>query len=300
MTPQIAAFLEMMAVERDASPHTLAAYGRDLADAESALTSDGGLMQAPAEAVEAWFADLSRLGLSAATAARRRSSVRQFYRFALAEGWRTDDPSRRLDAPKQGRPLPKSLSRDEIDRLLAAAAARDAAAGLRLVALVELAYASGLRVSELLGLKVEAVRRDPAYLIVRGKGGKERLAPLNPAARTALKAWLTARDARRKPETPDSPWLFPSSGRSGHLTPRRFAQLLDEAAVAAGLDPARVSPHVLRHAFATHLLEGGADLRVVQTLLGHADIATTQIYTHVATDRLAQVVQQNHPLARDE
>ena len=300
MTPQIEAFLEMMAVERDASPHTLAAYGRDLADAESALTSDGGLMQAPAEAVEAWFADLSRLGLSAATAARRRSSVRQFYRFALAEGWRTDDPSRRLDAPKQGRPLPKSLSRDEIDRLLAAAADRDAAAGLRLVALVELAYASGLRVSELLGLKVEAVRRDPAYLIVRGKGGKERLAPLNPAARTALKAWLTARDARRKPETPDSPWLFPSSGRSGHLTPRRFAQLLDEAAVAAGLDPARVSPHVLRHAFATHLLEGGADLRVVQTLLGHADIATTQIYTHVATDRLAQVVHQNHPLARDE
>ena len=300
MTPQIEAFLEMMAVERDASPHTLAAYGRDLADAEAALSSDGGLMQAPAEAVEAWFADLSRRGLSAATAARRRSSVRQFYRFALAEGWRTDDPSRRLDAPKQGRPLPKSLSRDEIDRLLAAAADRDAAAGLRLVALVELAYASGLRVSELLGLKVEAVRRDPAYLIVRGKGGKERLAPLNPAARTALKAWLTARDARRKPETPDSPWLFPSSGRSGHLTPRRFAQLLDEAAVAAGLDPARVSPHVLRHAFATHLLEGGADLRVVQTLLGHADIATTQIYTHVATDRLAQVVQQNHPLARDE
>jgi integrase/recombinase XerD len=300
MTPQIEAFLEMMAVERDASPHTLAAYGRDLADAEAALSSDGGLMQAPAEAVEAWFADLSRRGLSAATAARRRSSVRQFYRFALAEGWRTDDPSRRLDAPRQGRPLPRSLSRDEIDRLLAAAAARDAAAGLRLVALVELAYASGLRVSELLGLKVEAVRRDPAYLIVRGKGGKERLAPLNPAARTALKAWLTARDARRKPETPDSPWLFPSSGRSGHLTPRRFAQLLDEAAVTAGLDPARVSPHVLRHAFATHLLEGGADLRVVQTLLGHADIATTQIYTHVATDRLAQVVQQNHPLARDE
>jgi integrase/recombinase XerD len=300
MTPQIEAFLEMMAVERDASPHTLAAYGRDLADAESALTSDGGLMQAPAEAVETWFADLSRRGLSAATAARRRSSVRQFYRFALAEGWRADDPSRRLDAPRQGRPLPKSLSRDEIDRLLAAAAARDAAAGLRLVALVEMAYASGLRVSELLGLKVEAVRRDPAYLIVRGKGGKERLAPLNPAARAALKAWLTARDARRKPETPDSPWLFPSSGRSGHLTPRRFAQLLDEAAVTAGLDPARVSPHVLRHAFATHLLEGGADLRVVQTLLGHADIATTQIYTHVATDRLAQVVQQNHPLARDE
>ncbi len=300
MTPQIEAFLEMMAVERDASPHTLSAYGRDLSDAETALSDAGGLMKADAEALEAWFADLSRRGLSAATAARRRSSARQFYRFALAEGWRTDDPSRRLDAPRQGRPLPKLLSRDEIDRLLAASAARDAAAGLRLVALVEMAYASGLRVSELLGLKIDAVRRDPAYLIVRGKGGKERLAPLNTAAREAIKAWLTARDARRKPEAPDSPWLFPSSGRSGHLTPRRFAQLLDEAAVVAGIDPARVSPHVLRHAFATHLLEGGADLRVVQTLLGHADIATTQIYTHVATDRLAQVVQQNHPLARDD
>ncbi|WP_295195980.1 site-specific tyrosine recombinase XerD [uncultured Brevundimonas sp.] len=300
MTPQIEAFLEMMAVERDASPHTLSAYGRDLADAEMALSDAGGLMKADAEAVEAWFADLSRRGLSAATAARRRSSARQFYRFALAEGWRIDDPSRRLDAPKQGRSLPKVLSRAEIDALLAASAARDAAAGLRLVALVEMAYASGLRVSELLGLKVEAVRRDPAYLIVRGKGGKDRLAPLNAAAREAIKAWLVARDARRKPEAPDSPWLFPSSGRTGHLTPRRFAQLLDEAAITAGIDPARVSPHVLRHAFATHLLEGGADLRVVQTLLGHVDIATTQIYTHVATDRLAQVVQQNHPLARDD
>ena len=300
MTPQIEAFLEMMAVERDASPHTLSAYGRDLADAEMALSNAGGLMKADAEAVEAWFADLSRRGLSAATAARRRSSARQFYRFALAEGWRTDDPSRRLDAPKQGRSLPKVLSRAEIDALLAASAARDAAAGLRLVALVEMAYASGLRVSELLGLKVEAVRRDPAYLIVRGKGGKERLAPLNAAAREAIKAWLVVRDAKRRPEAPDSPWLFPSSGRTGHLTPRRFAQLLDEAAITAGIDPARVSPHVLRHAFATHLLEGGADLRVVQTLLGHVDIATTQIYTHVATDRLAQVVQQNHPLARDD
>ena len=297
MTPQIEAFLEMMAVERDASPHTLAAYARDLADAEMAT---GGLMHADAEGLEAWFADLYRRGLSAATAARRRSAVRQFYRFALAEGWRTDDPSRRLDAPKQGRALPKVLSRDEIDRLLQAAARKDAAAGLRLVALVELAYASGLRVSELLALRVEAVRRDPAYLIVRGKGGKERLAPLNGAAREAVKTWLAARDAKRTPEAPDSPWLFPSSGKTGHLTPRRFAQLLDEAAVASGLDPARVSPHVLRHAFATHLLEGGADLRVVQTLLGHADIATTQIYTHVATDRLTQVVQQNHPLARDD
>ncbi|MBB4799498.1 integrase/recombinase XerD [Brevundimonas bullata] len=300
MTPQVEAFLEMMAVERDASPHTLSAYGRDLADAEAWLSDAGGLMGANEAALEAWFADLSRRGLSAATAARRRSSVRQFYRFALGEGWRTDDPSRRIDAPKQGRSLPKTLSRDEIEALLTAAGAADSAAGLRLVALVEMAYASGLRVSELLALKVEAVRRDPAYLIVRGKGGKERLAPLNTAAREAIKAWLTARDAARSPKAPDSAWLFPSHGKTGHLTPRRFAQLLDQAAIAANIDPARVSPHVLRHAFATHLLEGGADLRVVQTLLGHVDISTTQIYTHVATDRLSQVVHSKHPLAKDD
>ncbi|KPF82280.1 recombinase XerD [Brevundimonas sp. AAP58] len=297
-TPQVEAFLEMMAVERDASPHTLSAYARDLADAEASL--EKGLLGADAEAVETWFAGLSTRGLSAATAARRRSAVRQFYRFCLSEGWRSDDPSRRLDAPKQGRRLPRTLSRDEVERLLKASAARDGAAGLRLIALVELAYASGLRVSELLALRVEAVRRDPAYLIVRGKGGKERLAPLNASAREAVKAWLMARDAKRPEKQADSPWLFPSTGASGHLTPRRFAQLLDQAAIDAGIDPARTSPHVLRHAFATHLLEGGADLRVVQTLLGHADIATTQIYTHVATDRLKQVIAAHHPLARDE
>ena len=297
-TPQVEAFLEMMAVERDASPHTLSAYGRDLADAEAGIA--GGLLLADEAGVEAWYADLGRRGLSPATQARRRSAVRQFYRFALGEGWRQDDPSRRLDAPKQGRSLPKTLSRNEVERLLAAASVGDGAAGLRLVALVELAYASGLRVSELLGLRVEAVRRDPAFLIVRGKGGKERLAPLNASAREAVKAWLVARDAARPDKAPDSPWLFPSASAKGHLTPRRFAQLLDQAALEAGIDPTRVSPHVLRHAFATHLLEGGADLRVVQTLLGHADIATTQIYTHVATDRLAQVVRDKHPLARDE
>ena len=297
-TPQVEAFLEMMAVERDASPHTLSAYGRDLADAEAGIA--GGLMRGDEAGVEAWFADLGRRGLSPATQARRRSAVRQFYRFALGEGWRADDPSRRLDAPKQGRSLPRTLSGEEIERLLQAAALHDGAAGVRMVALVELAYASGLRVSELLGLKLVAVRRDPAFLIVRGKGGKERLAPLNAPAREAVKAWLIARDAARPEKAPDSPWLFPSASAKGHLTPRRFAQLLDQAAIDAGIDPARVSPHVLRHAFATHLLEGGADLRVVQTLLGHADIATTQIYTHVATDRLARVVRDKHPLARDD
>ncbi len=303
-SPQIEAFLEMMAVERDASPHTLSAYARDLADAEAGVGS-GGLVSADEAAVEAWFSGLATRGLSAATAARRRSSVRQFYRFALGEGWRSDDPSRRLDAPKQGRSLPKVLSRAEVEALLAAVAAQDTAGAVRMLALVEMAYASGLRVSELLALKIEAVRRDPAWLVVRGKGGKERLAPLNDAARTAVKAWLDVRESRRKPLPsgalpPDGPWLFPSNGATGHLTPRRFAQILDQAAVEAGIDPARVSPHVLRHAFATHLLEGGADLRVVQTLLGHADIATTQIYTHVATDRLTQVVTRHHPLARDD
>ncbi len=289
----------MMAVERDASPHTLSAYARDLADAEAHL-APAGLMKADEGAVEAWFADLGRRGLSAATQARRRSAVRQFCRFALAEGWRSDDPSRRLDAPRQGRALPKVLSRDEIERLLSSAETVEGHGALRLKALMELTYASGMRVSELLALKVEAVRRDPAFLIIKGKGGKERLAPLNTTAREAVKDWLSARDAARKPERPDSAWLFPSHGRSGHLTPRRFAQLLDQAAIRANIDPARVSPHVLRHAFATHLLEGGADLRIVQTLLGHADISTTQIYTHVAIDRLAETVRAHHPLARDD
>ena len=295
MTPQIEAFLEMMAVERDASPHTLSAYARDLADAEAAC---GGLIATTPDAIEAWYAGLGRRGLSPATQSRRRSAVRQFFRFALAEGWRDDDPSSRLDAPRRGRSLPRVLSREEMDRLVAATAADDGPAALRLRALIELAYASGMRVSELLALRVEAVRRDPTHLIVRGKGGKERLAPLNAAARAAVADWLVARDGLRKRDAPDPPWLFPSRGRSGRLTPRRFAQLLDKAAIAAGIDPARVSPHVLRHAFATHLLEGGADLRVVQTLLGHADIGTTQIYTHVTQDALAETVRTRHPLGR--
>ena len=297
---QAEAFLEMMAAERGASPNTLAAYGRDLADAQGFLVAHGGLMAASEEAVEAYFADLARRGLSAATAARRRSAVRQFYRFALVEGWRADDPSRRVDAPKKGRPLPKVLSRDEVTAVIQAAGARDGAAGLRLACMVELLYASGLRVSELLALRLEAVARDPAYLIVTGKGGKDRLAPLNDAARMAVKAYLEARPSFLPKGDKANPWLFPSRGAGGRLTRRRFAQMLDEAAVMAGVDPAKVSPHVLRHAFATHLLEGGADLRVVQTLLGHADISTTQIYTHVASDRLREVIEQSHPLAKDE
>ncbi|MDP1736844.1 MAG: tyrosine recombinase [Caulobacter sp.] len=293
------AFLEMMAVERAAAKNTLTAYGRDLADAAAFLKGRGGdLATASAEDIEAYFAAMGAAGLSPATAARRRAAVRQFYRFVLGEGWRADDPSRRVEAPKQGRPLPKVLSRDEVERLIVAAAARDGAQGLRLACLVEMTYASGLRVSELLALPLTALARDPAFLMVRGKGGKERLAPLNEAARKSVKAWLDVRKGFIPAGDAANPWLFPSRGKGGRLTARRFSQLLEEAAIAAGIDRARVSPHVLRHAFATHLLEGGADLRIVQTLLGHADIATTQIYTHVAGDRLAEVVRSKHPLAK--
>ncbi|MBP9754473.1 MAG: tyrosine recombinase [Phenylobacterium sp.] len=293
------AFLEMMAVERAAAKNTITAYGKDLADASGFLAGRGrDLGDASAEDIEAYFAALGARGLSPATASRRRAAVRQFYRFVLGEGWRTDDPSRRVDAPKRGRPLPKVLSRDEVDAIIAAASAKDGAQGLRIGCVVELIYASGLRISELTALPLAALARDPAYLMVTGKGGKDRLAPLNDAARRAVKAYLEVRKTFLPKGDLANPWLFPSRGKAGRMTPRRFAQLLDEAAADAGIDPARVSPHVLRHAFATHLLEGGADLRVVQKLLGHADIATTQIYTHVAGDRLAQVVTSKHPLSR--
>lgn len=295
----IEAFLEMMAVERASAKNTLTAYGKDLADAQAFLGArQNSLAAASAEDIEAYFNALSDRGLSPATAARRRAAVRQFYRFVLGEGWRSDDPSRRVEAPKKGRSLPKVLSRGEVDAIIAAASARDGGQGLRLGCMVELAYASGLRISELTALPLAILTQDPAYLIVKGKGGKERLAPLNAAARAAVKAYLEVRRTFLPKGDAANPWLFPSHGKSGRLTPRRFAQLLDEAAADAGIDPARVSPHVLRHAFATHLLEGGADLRVVQKLLGHADISTTQIYTHVAGERLREVVETKHPLAK--
>jgi len=295
----VEAFLEMMSGERAAAANTVKAYERDLADAEAGLARRGvDLARASAEDIEAYFTGLGARGLSPATSARRRAAVRQFYRFVLGERWRQDDPSRRVDAPRKGRPLPKVLTRAEVDALIAAAGERDDAAGLRLACMIELIYASGLRVSELVSLSLAAVRGDPAYLIVRGKGGKERLAPLNEAARAAIRAYLEARAVFLPKGVKESPWLFPSRAKGGRLTARRFAQLLDAAARDAGLDAAKVSPHVLRHAFATHLVEGGADLRVVQTLLGHADIATTQIYTHVAEGRLRQVVETKHPLAK--
>jgi len=295
----VEAFLEMMAVERACARNTLVAYGKDLADARGFLRRDGGdLDTASTEAVEAYFESLGARGLSPATAARRRSAVRQFYRFVLGEGWRADDPSRRVVAPKAGRSLPRVLSRAGGEALIAAATARDGAPGLGLGGMLGLVSASGLRISELLALPLAGLARDPAFVMVKGKGGKERLAPLNAAARQAVTAYLEVRLQFLPRGVKDSPWLFPSRGKGGRLTGRRVSQLLEDAAITAGIDRARVSPHVLRHAFATHLLEGGADLRVIQTLLGHADIGTTQIYTHVAGDHLAQVVNTKHPLGR--
>jgi integrase/recombinase XerD len=289
----------MMSVERAAAANTLKAYERDLEDAARHLAGAGtSLVRATTDEIESYVEGLQRRGLSSATAARRRAALRQFYRFVLAEGWRTDDPSRRVEAPRRGRPLPKVLTPSEVLALIHAARGEGAPEGIRAACMIELVYAAGLRVSELVALPLAALARDPAFLMIRGKGGKERLAPLGGASRTAVKAYLEVRPSFLGPKDQANPWLFPSRGQSGRITARRFAQLLDAAALAAGLSPDRVSPHVLRHAFATHLVEGGADLRTVQLLLGHSDIGTTQIYTHVAGDRLTAVVAANHPLAR--
>ncbi len=292
----IEAFLEMLSAERGARANTLDAYQRDLDDARAALK--GGLAQASAEAVEAYIAGLATRGLAAATARRRISALRQFFRFLLQENIRTDDPTSRLDAPKRARSLPKTLSVADIERLI------DAAESPRDRALIELLYGAGLRVSELVSLPMRAAPKPGQdHMIIEGKGGKERMVVLGGPARAALALHMEARaPALPKNEIQKEKaqrWLFPSaSAADGKLTRRRVAQILETAAAKAGLDPARVSPHVLRHAFATHLVEGGADLRTVQTLLGHSDIATTQIYTHVAQGRLKTLVETKHPLAR--
>lgn len=294
------AFLEMLSAERGASRNTEAAYSADLRNLEAFLARRKQKpVTADAEALRAYFKALDFLGMTPSTAARRLSVIRQLFRFMVAERLRGDDPAAALDSPKLGRPLPKVLSRAEVDRLIEATRLRDGEDGGRMATLFEILYATGLRVSELVTLPLSAVERDPTMLMVRGKGGKERLVPLSDPARRAIAAWLPVRSSLlADSETGGSRYLFPSRGATGHLTRQRFAQLLKEAALAAGIDPARVSPHVLRHAFASHLLEGGADLRSVQLMLGHADIATTQIYTHVLDERLRSLVQEKHPLAR--
>jgi integrase/recombinase XerD len=292
------AFIEMLSAERGASKNTEAAYRADLKDFESFLARRRHRpATADAAALRAYLKALDYLGMTPRTVARRLSVIRQFFRFLLAERLRDDDPASTLDSPKLGRPLPKILSREEVDRLIAASRGRDETDGGRMATLLEVLYATGLRVSELVTLPLAAVERDPTVLVVRGKGAKERLVPLGDPARAAIASWLHARAAILD-DGETSRFLFPSRGRTGHLTRQRFAQLLKEAALAAGIDPARVSPHVLRHAFASHLLEGGADLRSVQMMLGHADIATTQIYTHVLDEKLRALVRDKHPLVR--
>lgn len=300
---QIDAFLEMIGVERGAARNTLDAYRRDLIDFDCFIAPrQANLMAVEPKDIAAFAEDLNNRGLSPTTVARRRAALRQFFQFAVSQGWCSDDPTRLWDGPKRGRALPKTVDASDIDALLAAA---DRLAGWKAVrarCLIELVYGCGLRVSELVGLPIRTVGRlDVAALRVKGKGGKERLVPLGSHARDALRLWL---DQRPK-SLPDGPvradaqkFLFPAKGKAGHLGRREFGRLLDGLAADAGLDPKKLSPHVLRHAFATHLVEGGADLRSVQVMLGHADIATTQIYTHVADARLTELVERAHPLAQ--
>jgi integrase/recombinase XerD len=291
-------FLEMLAAERGAAANTLEAYRRDLVDLVQFLQGrQAQLATATRDDLRAYLAELLVRGLSPATGARRLSAIKQLYRFLHAEGVRADEPAALLDAPRRRRPLPKVLAEDEVDRLLAAARAIEGPEGARLTALLELLYATGLRVSELIALPWPLLAAGGDCLIVRGKGNKERLVPLGQAAKAAFAEYAATRDYFVG-EGRKSPWAFPSRGDSGHLTRQRVGQLLKDLAIAAGIDPAKVSPHVLRHAFASHLLAHGADLRAVQAMLGHADISTTQIYTHVLAERLRRLVSDHHPLAR--
>ncbi len=306
-TRHIDAFLEMMAAERGASDNTLAAYGRDLEGWEQGLVSSGKtILTCRTGALEAILARWAKDGLAPSTAARKLSSMKQFCLFLQMDGLREDNPAHSLRGPKQGRGLPKTLSHDDIDALFGAVEENTSVKGIRLRTQLEILYAGGLRVTELVSLKLGAASRvihadASTHLIIRGKGDRERLVPLTGAAVRAIADWLPVRAetlpanavARDRAES----FLFPSSGKSGHMTRERFAQLLKALAREANMDPSRLSPHTLRHAFATHLLERGADLRAVQTLLGHADIATTQIYTHVLEAQMQSLVEDHHPLS---
>lgn len=298
---RIELFLEMMAAERGAAVNTLESYRRDLDDFSAFATARRRRPEdADSTLIKAYLGKLSHAGMAPGTSARRLSALRQFFRFLFLEGVRSDDPSAHVDSPRSRRPLPKNLSEADVEKLLAAARERTGPEGLRLVALLEVLYATGLRVSELVGLPLAAISRDGRFLIVRGKGGKERMIPLSDPATEALRLYRGQRDAflSKQGRRPASTWLFPSRSRAGHLTRARFAQLLKDVARDAGIEARRVSPHVLRHSFASHLLAHGADLRSLQQMLGHADIATTQIYTHVLEERLKSLVGKAHPLAR--
>lgn len=299
-------FLEMLAAERGAAANTIAAYSRDLDDYLAFMAGSGiSAIESGPDLLRDWLADMAKRGLSPVSVARKLSCVRQFHRFLLAEGLRKDDPGSLIDAPRRGRTLPKHLGVDEVGRLLdhVKLAAADASLkpgaqfrALRLHCLLEVLYATGLRVSELVALPRAAARVREPVLAIKGKGGRERLTPLSAPAQRALAAYYTVLEGGL-PAGGREAWLFPSDSESGHLTRQAFARDLKTASLEAGLDPVRVSPHVLRHAFASHLLQNGADLRVVQELLGHADISTTQIYTHILDERLKAMVRDLHPLA---
>lgn len=291
-------FLDMMGAERGASSNTLAAYRRDLVNFGAALADQGADVRSASVAnVKRYLASLSVMAPS--TQARRLSALRQFFAFLYLENIRKDDPTATIEGPRRGRPLPKVLSVNDISRLIEAAKTEGGPEGTRLVAIVEILYASGLRISELVTLPLSAARTRDSFLLVRGKGQKERIVPVNIPARNAIREYLKVRDRFLPTGIRESKYLFPSRSSEGHITRRRCHQMLKDLALKAGIDPVKLSPHVLRHAFATHLVEGGADLRTVQTMLGHADIATTQIYTHVAADRLRAVVEAAHPLAKN-
>jgi len=302
----ISTFLDAIAAENGSAQNTLLAYGRDLGHAAGWLADHASsLCDADADAIEGYLVALDAEGLARATRARRLSALKQFYRFAYDEGWRTDNPTLRIDGPGRAARLPGTLTEVEVARLLDVARdhGADAATKARNACLFELLYATGLRVTELVSLPDSAVRGAPEMLMVRGKGNKDRLVPLSDPARAAIAVWLHHRDKaaemNRAKGKPASRFLFPARGVKGHMTRERFHGLVKEVALGALLDPTRVSPHVLRHAFATHLLAGGADLRVIQTLLGHADLSSTEIYTHVLDERLRTLVMDHHPLARD-
>jgi len=291
-------FLEMLAAERGAAKNTIESYGRDLMDfSEFAASLGKSTERADGALIKKYLGKLSSTGLSAKTAGRRLSTLRQYFRFLYSERIREDDPTTAIDGPRQGKSLPKYLSEDEVERLIEAAHRHSGSDGLRLAALVELLYATGLRVSELVGMPLRAISRDGRILTIAGKGGKERIVPLSEPASDALVAYLKVRDSFLGRAKKPSPAVFPSRGSSGHLTRARFGQLLKELALEAGIDAKKVSPHVLRHSFASHLLAHGADLRSLQQMLGHSDIATTQIYTHVLDERLKQLVASAHPLS---
>jgi integrase/recombinase XerD len=296
--PLVERFLEMLMAERNSAPNTQEAYRRDLADLSGYLARRRKVpADADAGALRGYLSALAHAGMAPRSQARKLSALRQFYKFLAAEGLRPDDPTATLDSPRLGRSLPKLLDEQEVRALIEAARAMPAGAERsRIVLLLELLYGAGLRVSELVGLPLAAVLRQAKVLVLRGKGGKERMVPLGEPVRAALADYLAERDFFLVKARP-SPWLFASRGAKGHLTRQRLTQLLKSLAPAAGIEPSRLSPHVLRHAFATHLLDHGADLRSVQKMLGHADIATTQIYTHVAGDRLSRLVEAHHPLA---